>query len=64
MAKERKGLKLRRCAKHKSYYAVQYGKTDDNKLRRLRRHLREERHRNDAAGRALYLALGGKEGAP
>ncbi len=40
MAAERKGKKLRRCAKHANYYKLQPGVTDRNKARRLRRHIR------------------------
>ena len=35
-----KGLKLRRKAKNKGYYAAQFGLTDDNKKRKLGKHLR------------------------
>lgn len=37
---EKKGKKLRRCAKHKNYYAVQAKRSDQNKKRRLGKHLR------------------------
>lgn len=37
---EKKGKKLRRCAKHKNAYAVQAKRTEQNKKKRLGRHLR------------------------
>lgn len=40
MAKERKGLKLRRCSKQKNYYAAQPMRTATNKKRRMRNHIR------------------------
>jgi len=41
MAAERKGKKLRRCtAKSRAYYSLQVGKSEANKKRRLKRHIR------------------------
>jgi hypothetical protein len=40
MAAERKGKKLRRCTKLASMYKVQFGITDNNKQKKLGRHLR------------------------
>jgi hypothetical protein len=40
MAKESKGLKLRRQPKDRIYYKLQFGKTDGNLKKRLGRHLR------------------------
>jgi hypothetical protein len=38
---ERKGLKLRRCtAASKNYYKLQYGRTDDNRKKRMQCHIR------------------------
>lgn len=50
--------KGKRKTRLKSYYAVQFGITEDNKLRRLRRQIR--RHPGDAQARARYKELGGK----
>lgn len=58
MAKERKGKKLRRCTKLKSYYSAQYGRTESNKLRKMRRHLK--RNPSDAQNLERYVELGGK----
>jgi hypothetical protein len=57
MANERKGKKLRRCtAASKNYYKLQFGKTDDNRKKRMQRHLRS--HPMDAKAVQSY------EGAP
>lgn len=40
MAKERKGKKLRRIPKHKTYYAAQFMRTETNRKRRMRNHIR------------------------
>lgn len=38
---ERKGKKLRRCTpRSKAYYAVQFGKTESNQKKRIRKHIR------------------------
>jgi hypothetical protein len=40
MAGERKGKKLRRVPKQKTYYAAQFMRTATNKKRRMRNHIR------------------------
>lgn len=52
MAAERKGKKLRRCAKLKGYYASGYDRTVRNKKRRMRTHIRA--HPNDDAAVRAY----------
>lgn len=53
MAGERKGKKLRRItAQSKAYYKLQYGKTDDNRKKRLLKHLRA--NPADAKGRQRF----------
>jgi hypothetical protein len=52
MAKERKGLKLRRCSKLAPKYKLQFGLTDRNKKRFLQRHIRN--HPNDRQAIARY----------
>ncbi len=49
---ERKGKKLRRCAKHKNYYAVQAKRTDQNKKRRIGKHIRN--HPDDVQAVHIY----------
>lgn len=40
MAAERKGKKLRRCGKFKGYYSLQVSRSEVNKKRTLRNHIR------------------------
>jgi hypothetical protein len=52
MAKESKGLKLRRQAKDRPYYKVQFGRTDGNAKRKLGRHIR--RFPEDVQAQKIY----------
>lgn len=61
--KQKGGKKARKYGRNEKwcqgYRAI--GTEDVNRLRRLRRHLRQDRHRNDAQGMARYIELGGKQ---
>jgi hypothetical protein len=61
-AKTAKGRKIGSnkdfCKAYKSF-----GTREKNKRRKLRRHLREPRHKNDAQGLQVFIGLGGTETA-
>jgi hypothetical protein len=48
--------KSKSCAVYKSE-----NREAKNRVRKIRRHLREQRHSNDVQGRNMFLKLGGKE---
>jgi hypothetical protein len=53
MAGEKKGLKLRRQSKGKVYYATQFQRTEANRRKRMRAHLRA--HPMDLKCEQLYV---------
>ena len=55
MAKERKGKKLRRCAKKANYYKLGFGRTEDNRKRRMREHIRSHPEDAQAVNQYEYL---------
>ena len=60
--KQKGGKKARKYGRNeawcKGYRAI--GTEAANQLRRIARHLRQDRHTNDAQGKARYVELGGK----
>jgi hypothetical protein len=58
--KGKKNRKLGRNQKACTSYSLA-GMAERNRLKRMRRHLRERRHQNDAQGMKEYLAFGGSE---